>query len=205
MSHVAVLPVIHRPWADRCLATADPHLLLHGVVVDNTETNIGVAASWNRGIERMRERGADWLVVMSAACRFGPKGGRDFLLALHENRGAVAVEAAHGIGWHLIAIAADTFDAVGTFDENFFAYHEDIDFSRRVHCWLGEEPPWWPKVSIDVAIAGFAHGIDLGGAVVDAAAQERYYRAKWHGAKGEERTCLPFGDQPLHFWPRPNR
>lgn len=188
------------------MLSADPELLNRTVVVDNSEKNIGVAASWNLGVARMYEAEADWLIIMSAALRFGAPGGLDFLAALDPNADAVAVEAGHGIGWHLIAIARSTFDAVGTFDENFWpAYMEDVDWGHRVHCWLAGNPPWWPKVSVDVAIAGFAHGIDLGGVRVDNAALDSYYRRKWHGTRGQERTCLPFGDQPLSYWPEPDR
>lgn len=204
-SHVLVLPSIYGLWTERCVASMSPELLgTQSLVIDNSEKNLGVARSWNLGVERMYDVGADWLVICSAACRFGVRGGEDLLDALEEHEGALAVEAAHGIGWHLIAIARSTFDAVGRFDENYWpAYMEDIDFGRRVHCWLGDEPPWWPKVSIDVAIAGFSHGVDLGGAVVHHDRLEKYYRQKWGGGRGEERYCQPFGNKSLSYWPEP--
>lgn len=198
-AYVAVLPSIHLPWTDRCLASCalDPIL-----VVDNTTENRGVAASWNLGLAEMRRRRADWLIIVSAACRFGSPGGLDLIDHLENEPTALAVEAAHGIGWHLIAFHRRAFDAVGRFDENFLGYLEDVDFGRRILCKLGE-PPWWPKVSVDVAIAGFAHGIELGGATIDGEAQEAYYRAKWNGKRGEEGTCHPFGRFDVGFWPTP--
>lgn len=204
-SLVGVLPSIYPLWTERCITSLDPFVAKAVQIVDNTQHNRGVAASWNLGVAAMYEADADWLLILSAACRFGERGGIDLVEALHEHEGAHAVEAAHGIGWHCIAIARSTFDAVGRFDENFWpAYFEDLDFGRRVHCWLGDDPPWWPKVSIDVAIAGFSHGVDLGGAVVDNDRIQRYYRQKWHGPRGEERTCKPFGDRALNYWPEPS-
>lgn len=196
MSHVAVLPSIHKPWTDRCLRGC----LLDPMVVDNTQHNRGVAASWNLGIDEVERTGADWLVIISAAIRFGPPGGYDFLEALDANPDALAVEAAQGIGWHLVAISRRTIETVGRFDENFWpAYYEDIDYGRRM--WLAFNQEQWPRVHVDVSIAGVSHGVDLGGAVIDNELLQTYYRRKWGGDKGEETLTAPFGSHPINYWP----
>lgn len=202
VSLVAVLPSIYPLWTDRCLAGMSPTFRTATLVVDNTETNIGVGASWNRGIGRMNRQGADWLVIVSAASRFGAPGGDDFLAELDAHPDAVAIEAGHGIGWHLIAFPRSTIEVVGRFDENFFAYEEDIDYGRRISLALLREPPYWSKVSVDVSIAGFSHGVDLGGVRIDNHRQCAYYYAeKWNGPKGAEKYDLPFGDKPIGYWP----
>jgi hypothetical protein len=196
VSHVAVIPSIYQPWTDRCLRGCE----LNTFVVDNTETNRGVAASWNLGIDEMERRGADWLIIVSAAIRFGPPGGLDFLAALDEHLDALAVEAAQGIGWHLIAINKRTFERIGRFDENFYpAYFEDIDFGRRM--WIEFDQEQWPRTFADVSIAGTSHGVDLGGAVVNNGVLAKYYRWKWGGDKGYETHTKPFGKKPIYYWP----
>lgn len=201
MSFVAVLPSIYPIWTDRCLESMSPAFRENTLVVDNTVTNIGVGASWNIGIDRMEDVDADWLIIVSAATRFGAPGGDDFVQQLDWNPDAVAVEAGHGVGWHLIAFPRKTIQAVGRFDENFFAYEEDIDYGRRISLALVREPPYWTKVSVDVSIAGFSHGVDLGGVKIDNQRQLGYYAEKWNGPKGQERNSLPFGDKPIDYWP----
>lgn len=196
-----MLPSIYPAWTDRCLASMSTELLQRTLVVDNTVDNIGVGAAWNQGIDRMESTEADWLVIISAAVRFGAPGGRDFLIELDAHPESVAIEAGHGIGWHLIAFPRATIEAVGTFDCNFFAYEEDIDYGRRISLALVREPPYWTKVSVDVAIAGFSHGVDLGGVKIDNARQLGYYAEKWNGPKGAEKYALPFGDKPIDWWP----
>ena len=194
-----------------------PRLLLRTKVYDNTVRNRGVAVAWNYGALRMREEDADWLVVISAAMRFGAPGGDDFLD--HVDRSdpdAWAVEAGecprqpgHGFGWHLIAFPRRTFDRVGDFDENFFAYYEDNDFGHRVRCaadWTPGVDPVWPKVDVDADLAGYAHGIRLGGVISDPNKAVAYYRSKWGGPPSCEEWTTPFGeDRPLSFWRPPNR
>lgn len=191
-SFVAVLPSIYPLWTTRCLSSC--HFADDVIVVDNTVENRGVAKSWNLGIDAMEEQDADWLVIMSAALRFGAPGGEDFLALLDEPKDRVAVEAGHGIGWHLIAFPRRTIERVGRFDEVYFAYMEDIDYSRRCHLALGLDPPYWDKVSVDVAIAGFAHGIDLGGAKVRGRQMADLYALKWGGPKGAEKFKVPYND-----------
>ena len=117
------------------------------------------------------------------------------------NPDALAVEAAQGIGWHLIAFHRRVFETVGRFDENFWpAYYEDIDFGRRM--WLGFAQQQWPRIHCDVSLAGFSHGVDLGGAVIDNDKLAAYYAEKWGGPKGEETYHRPFGNRPIHWWPR---
>lgn len=203
MSYVTVLPSIYQPWTDRCLE----HCRLDRVViVDNTTVNLGVATSWNIGVRVMRAEAADWLIILSAAIRFNTDfGGLDLVAELEANPDAYAVEAGHGMGWHLIAFHRRAFDLVGEFDENFYpAYLEDNDFGRRLLLGLGGHPPLWPKVSVEVGLQGFCHGVDLGGAATDPDLMAAYYQAKWGGPPSREEFASPFNlAVGLDHWPPP--
>lgn len=202
MSYVMVVPSIHRPWTEACLE----HCRLEPFIVDNTETNRGVAASWNLAADRMIERRADWLILCSAAIRFNRDfGGLDVLDALERHGSAYAVEAGLGLGWHLIAFHRRAFELVGRFDENFWpAYFEDNDFARRLIVALDGRSPEWPKVTFEVGLQGFSHGVELGGARIDPGLLRRYYLSKWGGPPAEERFARPFDTAvPLWWWPQP--
>lgn len=197
MRIAAVLPSIYAPWTERCLRSMSNRLHNNCTVVDNTVENRGVAASWNIGIDVMEQRRASWLVIVSAAVRFGAPGGEDFLDALDADEDSPAVEALF-MGWHLIAFRASTIERVGRFDEVFWpAYYEDIDYGRRAALAFRFAPPYWNKVECEVSHGGHAHGVTLGGVEVNNAKQERTYRRKWGGPKGAETFRHPYGDQHL--------
>ena len=220
INYVAVLPSIYRPWTELCLQTCRLDDL---VVVDNTVTNRGVAASWNIGIREMYARDADWLIIISAALRFGEAGGLDMLREIDKHQDALVCQ---GLGWHFIAFSRRIIDAVGLFDENFYpAYFEDNDYGRRISLWLRRqgdactycvhcgtedvsrhrpgcsdpeggwiESPSWPRVEVDGVVAGNGHGVRLGGVKDEPQKLLDYYEAKWGGPRGSEVFDLPFGD-----------
>lgn len=203
MSYAAVLPSVYQLWTDRCWSTMSDELKDNLILVDNTSDNLGVAGSWNLGVNKVLNGQLDWLVIISAAVRFGMPGGKDFIELLDVKLDRIALEAAHGIGWHLIAFRREVFEKVGLFDENFYpAYYEDIDFGRRVSLGFDLDPPYWEKVSVDVAIAGFAHGINLGHVQASDKSMLGYYTKKWGDKPGYERWNRPFGDKELSWWPQ---
>src|SRR5258708_38669688 len=174
MKYTAVMPVIYQPYADACLASCKFKLL----VVDNTVENLGVAASWNLGIDKMRADNSDWLIITSAANRYD-KGGLDFLKALEDNPGSLVIEAGIGVGWHLIAFSRCLIEAVGKFDENFYpAYYEDLDYSLRIQKVYKDSVPW-TKVNVQVSTAGWAHGVALAGVRSDSDKLQGYFKKKW--------------------------
>ena len=136
--YVAVIPSVFQPYTDACVATCK---LDNVVVVDNRSRNLGIAASWNIGIRKMYNHRADWLIIISAAVRFGEPGGLDLVESMRTHPDAMGVGGGLD-GWHLIAFHRRTFDAVGWFDENFYpGYFEDADFGRRVALWKRESRP----------------------------------------------------------------
>lgn len=201
MSFVAVLPSIHSPYTWTCLRSMHPAFRARTMVVDNTVANAGVPASWNAGIDRMQLQEADWLVIVSASCRFSPAGGMDLIDQLDPD-GFPVVEARY-VGWHLIAFHRDVFDRVGRFDENFYpAYWEDCDFSRRLALAYELEPPFWTKVECEVVLESFAHGIQLAGVQIDPERLAEFYRSKWGGDPSHETFVTPFDSgKPLSWWP----
>lgn len=203
-SYTAVLPFVWQPYRDEFMETCR----LDVFEVDNTVENLGVMRSHNRGIDRMRQDGTEWLIVMSAALRFGSAGGLDFVDHLDRMAGHRVVEADDVFGWHLIAWHRDTLAAVGKWDPHFSPYgFDDIDMSVRYQIAYGNGGQLWDKVPVDVTDTGMAHSIKLAG--VDAPALPRidYFRQKWgrHPGDGHLPTFTrPFGnpDNPLGYWPQ---
>jgi hypothetical protein len=206
VTFLAVLPSIWPPYSSACLDGMAPEFRRHVLVVDNTTHNRGVAASWNVGARVVLEDRLDWLVVVSAATRFGSEGGRDFLKVLDVSDGWV-VESGAPVGWHLLAWSRRILERVGLFDENYHpAYGEDADVSRRVHVAQAEdgEPTAWECHDGDVWIASRGHGTELAGVEPNIARSIRYHERKWGGWSGHERFRRPFDTKrPLSWWPRP--
>lgn len=209
MSYLVVLPWVYEPYKKDCLDSCkipEENIL----IIDNTIDNRGVAASWNLGIDEMKARNADWLVILSAAVRFGEPGGMDFIEQLDDKVDNIAIEAAPHLGWHLIAFHKTIFDKVGRFDENLYpAYHEDIDFSNRIliaHNFK-LDPPYWTKVPVDATVSSYAHGTSLGGVTVDADRLIDYMKSKWGNATGIDIYHHPFNDpsNSIKYWPEPIR
>jgi len=182
------------------------------VIVDNTWKNIGIMAAHNLGRKVMLEQEADWLIVCSAAIRFGDPGGMDFIEELGNRSGHDVVEGAGVFGWHLIAFSNDIMQRVGEWDENFTPYgFDDIDLSLRIQRVTkrdGRTVQLWEKAVIDVTDMGMGHSIHLGGVRVDANPQIDYFRRKWgrHPGEWDKPTYeFPFNNpnNPISFWPAP--
>lgn len=201
MKYAVVMPSIYPPYAEECLATCKFENIL---VVDNTVKNLGVAASWNKGIDYMHKINADWLILMSASMRFGPPGGLDFIEHLEQNPDAHAI-AATDIkgGWHLIALSRKTIDTCGRFDQNFYpAELEDIDYATRM---LKAFPDFnHPKFGIEAYCKSVAHGRLLAGVIKydNHDFRVKYILKKW-GDISNPLWDYPFNDpkNPLTYWP----
>lgn len=203
MSYTVVFPYIVPSIARPCRESwAFP--AKNVLEVDNSVDNIGIMRSHNLGINRMYADRTDWLVVLSAALRFGRRGGLDFIRALDERPDHHVVEAAGVYGWHLIAFHRRVIDAVGRWDENFTPYgFDDIDMSLRIYKAFPERQ--WEKVPVNCVDIGMAHSVKDGGVRADVNAQIDYFIAKWgrHPGASEIPTFeTPFDDDlPLSYWP----
>lgn len=228
MKYAVVVPYTYRPYFDEFIATCKfPRENM--LIIDNSdaEKNIGCMASHNKGIDFMRERGADWLIVISPAIRFGFQGGLDFLniLANHpdyhvihgasENvEGGKQADPAGGghnkvFGWHLVAFNKTVFDAIGRWDENFTPYgFDDIDLTLRIRKHF-KETTKWDTYPCDVTDTRMSHSLHFVPEVVGEAASApriAYFVEKWGrhpGAWQWDGWEHPFNnpEHGLYYWP----
>lgn len=171
--------------------------------IDNTGRNLGIMASHNLGVDKMYEEDADWLIIMSAAVRFGPTGGLDFIETLKTTNWKV-VEAAPVYGWHLIAFHRSVIDKVGYWDTNFTPYgYDDLDYSLRIRKAFKDDPDFkWEKDIIDIKDTIMGHSLRLGDVRPNDEALMDYYERKWgkRPGSGEDITNTydhPFNDPSL--------
>ncbi len=228
MSYVAVVPYTHVPTFLEFIQTCKipPENML---IIDNStaEKNIGCMASHNRGIDFMKEKGADWLIVISPAIRFGAKGGMDFVDILESHPdyhvihgGSENVEGGKqsdpeggGVnkvfGWHLMGINKSVFEAVGRYDQNFTPYgFDDIDLSLRIRKHFKEDTKW-DTFPCDVTDTRMSHSLHFVPDVVGEAASEpriAYFVQKWGrhpGAWQWDGWDHPFNNEEhdLKYWP----
>jgi hypothetical protein len=224
VSYAVVLPYTYQPYFEACRATMkfNPDRVL---VVDNRPPhNIGIMRAHNLGVDFMRDSGADWLIIVSAAVRFGEPGGLDFvdLLAEHDDHyvvhGATAnviggkqqTEVSGGpngvFGWHLTAFRSTLFDRIGVWDENFSPYGlDDIDLSLRIQKEY-RGAPGWNTYPCDVTDTTMAHSINLAGIRAPYPPRNAYFTRKWgrDGADWQNDGYEhPFNDpdKPLSWWP----
>lgn len=209
MRYVVILPSIYQPYTNECIASMSRDLAEHLVLQDNTQTNIGVTPAWNKGLEQMYESSADWLILLSAAIRFGESAGNDIVEYLEAHPDLDVVEALDVFGWHLIAFNKRLFEKVGSFDENMPIYFSDIDWSLRIQKAYAPNNAAWEKVKFDVTDKGMAHGIKLGGVQESAEKPILYFCTKWGrhpGAYqlGSYETPFNEADKDIKYWPKAN-
>ncbi len=225
MKYTVVLPFVFQPYFDACIATCKfpkENMLL----VDNTVNNIGIMKSHNLGIAKMREMDADWLIIMSAAIRFGENGGLDFIKILEDHPDYHVIHAASEnveggkqqtkegggkneiFGWHLTAFHKSVFDKIGTWDENFSRYGmDDIDLSLRIQ--KGIPDVKWNTYPCDVHDTSMSHSINLAGVKSAYPPRNAYFKRKWGREGGDWQNNgydRPFDnpDNPLSYWPQPD-
>lgn len=184
------------PWLDRDLMVATENSRAGDdrwecVLVDNSVKNIGVASSWNKGVDRVLASQADWLILLSTAIRFN-EGGIDFLDGLEKS----SAHMVSGIdcGWHLHAISRDVLERVGRFDPLFNpGYYEDNDYLYRYRIEYGEPAgsnhDWIP---VDYDSLGDAHSLRFDHVSIDIGQQRAKYQRKWGGDPDRELWTTPF-------------
>jgi hypothetical protein len=153
------------------------------------------------GIDYMRVRRADWLVVCSEAIRMDPDAAADLDAAL-DCSGAPWADT--GYGWHLVAFRADTIARVGRFDEIFPAYMEDTDYLYRLHLAGYPSPrentrPHTVFTGIEAEDLGHGLAVTDGLVHIEWAELAMRYQAKWGGPQGHETYTAPYND-PTRDW-----
>jgi hypothetical protein len=195
MKYVLVCPYAYSPYWEECLATIK--LPAENILaVDNTTDNVGCNEGWNRGIDKLKEIDGDWLIVMSAAVRFGESGGKDMVEQLEKHPEAHIVHFAQKhipeqpfvrgnspsyaeglLGWHLSAVRRDVIDNIGYFDPNFLADFGDLDYDIRVNKYY--DKALWLILPVDAHGTTMNHGVKLGGAVAPAEPSIAYFATKF--------------------------
>lgn len=222
MRYVVCVPYAFKPYFDEFKSTLkipeDNCLFVNDT---NPPGSIGIMKAHNIGIDFMLERGADWLVVMSAGIRFGEKGGLDFieLLKNHNNlhviNGAGLMKFEDGreevlaMGYHLTAFKREVFDTIGRWDENFTPYgFDDIDMMLRMKKGFGGalQADTFP---VDMKHVSRSHSIEFGGVVAPSAPRIAYFTEKWGrhpGAYQWDGWVHPFNDEKntIKYWPTVN-
>lgn len=225
MSYLVVFPYAYQPYFEACKATMkfpDNNVMY----IDNTNKNIGIMAAHNLGAKKVLEEGIDWLVILSAAIRFGESGGLDFVELLEEKKqDHYIIHAAtpnvmggkqqtgvsggpNGVyGWHCSAFRRDVFENIGLWDENFSPYgFDDIDLSIRIQKhYKGQKG--WDTYPIDVSDTTMAHSLKLAHVKSPPQPKIDYFIRKWgrdHAQWQNPGYDHPFNDptKDLKYWPK---
>lgn len=181
LNYHVIIPSVVQGYTDACFASLAPAVQANTSIIDNSQTNIGVPASWNVGVRYVLDNNIDYLVIVSAAMRF-QNGLRDLAAKIESEQDAWGIDTQHG--WHCIALSRKVFAAVGLFDETFFpAYYEDTDFIRRmelagIHSPVAAYPSKLLKIDIDATCVEVAHAYKSG-VHVDFLANRAYFIKKW--------------------------
>lgn len=164
-------------------------------VLDRPGRNLGVAASWNRGVDRLMATGRDHLVLLSESIYF-TDGMTSFLAQLE----GVTSGLRSLFGWHLQSMTRYVLDVCGRFDETFWpAYMEDSDMIRRMAL-AGLLHDHHEHDGTGVVDRGTAHCLKRGLVEVNFGQLMEYYRAKWGGPPGSETFAAPFEGRARR-WP----
>lgn len=218
MKYVVVVPYAYQPYFDEFKATLKiPEENCLFVDDTNPVGGIGIMKAHNMGIKFMKERKADWLIVMSASIRFGEKGGLDFLDIIEQHKdlhvingaGKVTFEGEEeqtiAMGWHLTAFKADIFYAIGKWDENFTPYgFDDVDLTLRMKKYFGNQFRM-DTFECDMRHTTRSHSISLAGVVAPSGPRIEYFVNKWGrhpGAWQWDGWAYPFNDETksLAYW-----
>lgn len=213
MKYVVVVPYAYQPYFNEFVATLKIPKENCLFVDDTTPPGgIGIMKAHNMGIDFMKERGANYLIVMSAGIRFGEAGGLDFLEVIEQHPELLVINGAGRVtfegeeeqviamGYHLTAFKREVFDAIGRWDENFSPYgFDDIDLMLRMKKYFGSEYKV-DSIPVDMEHVSRSHSIQL--AKVDAPSAPRiaYFVEKWGrhpGAWQWDGWAYPF-NEPGH-------
>lgn len=215
MKYVAVLPYAYEPYFKEFMATCKlPKENM--LIIDNTERNYGIMHSHNLGVEHMLENDVDFLIIISAAIRFGEKGGLDFIDQIEKHQDHHVIHAAsmnvipgmqknpdggggHNevFGWHLTAFHKSVFETIGKWDLNFSPYgFDDLDLSIRIR--KGIPNVKWDTYPCDVHDTTMSHSINLAHVKSPSEPKIDYFYKKWgryHGEWQKEAYDHPFNDE----------
>lgn len=196
MKAVGVVPYVYEPYFEEFKKTCKLHNVF---ALNNIYNNKGVAESWNQGIDYMKKCDADWLVIISAAMRFGEAGGLDIIEQIEKHPHADIIRFAKKemleqpfsssykaknppypevFYWHCTAISKEVIERVGYFDPNFYPiYFEDTDYDLRIRkAGLNTADIIVP---IDAESVSSGHAVTLGDVNSPSIPLIAYFATKW--------------------------
>ncbi len=164
-----------------------------------TGVNLGVAASWNRGIARDKQ----FTVFISSYMEFDEGLARtvDRMIEASNEWGCLSWQACHVWGFQ-----KETFAVAGLFDTNYWpAYFEDVAYLRVLElAGIHNAANPLPKIAVS-GICPQAQSLHLGLAHPDMDKLRAYYHACWGGEPFQETFKHPFNDdtKPISWHPEP--
>lgn len=218
MKYVAVIPYAYQPYYDEFEATLKlPRENCLFIDDTNPPGGIGIMKAHNMGIDFMKQKGADWLIVISASIRFGEAGGLDFIDIIEQHQDLHVINGAGkaiiddkeqvlAMGWHLTAFKADIFYAIGRWDENFTPYgFDDVDLTLRMKKYFGNQFKMDTFIC-DMEHTTRSHSIQLAGVKAPSEPRIAYFVEKWGrhpGAWQWDGWAYPFNnpENSLAYWP----
>jgi len=174
-------------------------------------TNRGLSKSWNQGLIRAFNQGADTVILVNDDCLFSPGDFDKLVEYSFVNRETFYMISAMGfdrrleqrksLGLSCSAINLQALERVGCFDENFFpAYYEDCDYTRRAEL-LGLKKAVCTDTQIHHSGSAsiFADAALTKQFEVTFATNQTYYIRKWGGDLGKEQFIYPFNDPAIRY------
>jgi len=177
-----------------------------GAEVHRYPRNLGLAASWNLGLRRMKEEECDFVIILSASAVFEGEIIERFVEGIAKYEIAKGRQsrylASSKATLHCFAQTSKSVDLGGYFDENFWPiYCEDTDYCRRsvlngVH--LGVV-----QLRLDDLVRSRGFSIAMKDRrlmrllQLNQARMGEYYVNKWGGVQGSEVYITPFDDPSL--------
>ncbi len=195
----------------------DVHLICQGFCNRGAEVwdcrfNLGLAATWNLGLQRMAEDDCDFLIVLSPSVIFT----KPFQLFIDE---VIKAETAnpnrysqylsdYTVNLHCFVRTRLGHKLIGYYDENFWPiYHEDTDLCVRqlVQQKTGEHPFEMMKLECDfISTQGYslscAASLELMHLFQSNSQRHlEYFRKKWGCDYGGKHYDHPFNNPNIHF------
>ena len=153
--------------------------------------NLGVAGSWNLGIEEsIKLENPEWVLVLNDDIVWGLTY-EEMSEILKDNKTAHMITGPYH--WSIFAIKVKTFNTVGLFDNGFFpAYFEDNDYHYRVKL-MGKDISFDKRLEPKVKRNSQTIEKDpkLNSRFID---NQNRYIDKWGGLPGNETRRKPFSD-----------
>lgn len=174
------------------------------VTIISTPQNIGISASWNKGLDL----GVEQTLICSQFVRLSPMehNRRPARWGLnHVAQGIAEHTSPYGLtfddqGFHFISIGRAMVERIGRFDENFHpCYGEDDDYRHRMILADITMPNWGGSNVYSIAYGAQKRG---GSVIVDRTGRMRnYYEHKYGSVPGHFPTPFNNPNNDLSYWP----